>query len=42
MMVTEVGTETDVGMIQTKEEKKGGTVFKDKFNSQDSRVLTTD
>jgi hypothetical protein len=30
MMVTEVGSEVDVGMIQTKEANKGGT-FKDKF-----------
>jgi hypothetical protein len=30
MMVTEVGSEVDVGMMQTKETNKGGT-FKDKF-----------
>ena len=30
MEVTEVGSEVDVGMMQTKETNKGGT-FKDKF-----------
>jgi hypothetical protein len=33
MMVTEVGSELDVGMIQTKETNKGGT-FKDKFKDK--------
>ena len=40
MMVTEVGTEADVGMIQTKEETKGGTVFKDKFKHSGKTTQT--
>ena len=39
MMVTEVGTEVDVGMIQTKETNKGGT-FKDKFKHSGKTTQT--
>ena len=39
MMVTEVGSEVDVGMIQTKEANKGGT-FKDKFKHSGKTTQT--
>ena len=37
--VTEVGSEVDVGMIQTKEANKGGT-FKDKFKHSGKTTQT--
>jgi hypothetical protein len=39
MMVTEVGSEVDVGMIQNKEANKGGT-FKDKFKHSGKTTQT--
>ena len=39
MMVTEVGSEEDVGMIQTKEANKGAT-FKDKFKHSGKTTQT--